>query len=70
MILFIALGVIAGVFGILFIFAPGALIYLSEISNRIFMTDDVAIRFRIWVGIVLLFASVFMFFIAVYMTKL
>jgi hypothetical protein len=70
MILFIALGVISGVFGILFLFAPKALIYLSELSNRIFMTDEVAIRFRTWVGIVLLFASVLMFFVAAYLTKL
>ena len=70
MILFVALGVIAAVFGVLFIFAPGALIYLSELSNKILMTDDVAIRFRKWVGAALLLVSVLMFVIAVYLTRL
>ena len=67
MIAFLAFGAVAAVFGILFIFAPRVLIFLSEASNRIFMTDDVAIRFRIWVGIALLLVSVLMVVIAMYL---
>ncbi|MFC1671878.1 hypothetical protein ACFL01_01955 [Planctomycetota bacterium] len=69
MIFFVIIGVIAAVFGVLFIFAPGILIYLSEISNKIFMTDEVAIKFRMWVGVALLLVSVLMFVVAVYLTS-
>ena len=66
MTIFLILGIIAGGFGFLFIFAPRVLIYLSELSNKIFMTDEVAIRFRILVGIALFVVSILMFVIAIY----
>ena len=69
MILFIVCGVVAAVSGVLFLFAPKALIYLSEMSNKIFMTDEVAIRFRKWVGVVLILVSILMFVIAVMLTR-
>ena len=69
MILLIVCGTIAAVSGFLFLFAPKALIYLSEMSNKIFMTDEVAIRFRKWVGVVLILASILMFVIAVMLTR-
>ena len=71
MIFFLIIGVIvSGLGGLMFVFAPRVLIYLSEISNKIFMTDDVAIKFRRVVGIVLMVVSVLMFVVAVYFNPL
>ncbi len=69
MTIFLILGAIAGGFGFLFVFAPRVLIYLSEVSNKIFMTDEVAIKFRMLVGISLFLVSILMFVIAVYLGR-
>ena len=70
MLAFVILGVIAVVFGFLFILAPRTLIHLSEMANKICMTDDVAIRYRIGVGISLILVGALMFFIAFYLQNI
>jgi hypothetical protein len=59
-------GSIAFISGLLFIFFPRALLKISGFFNNIFEMDTMALRYRVGMGLSLLFSSFFMFFMAYY----
>ena len=69
MIIFIVLGIIAMVFGILFLVNVKMLLKISDISNKVFLTDELVVRYRIGFGICLVLSGLFMFFIAHYLYR-
>ena len=61
------IGVIAGVMGLLLLFAPGVLRKFNEYSKKmIAQIDTVTFSYRIGFGVSLIIASLFMFFMAYY----
>ena len=61
------IAVLAGVMGLLLLFAPGVLKKLNELSARmIAKIDVVTLSYRIGFGVSLIIASLFMFFMAYY----
>ena len=61
------IAVLAGVMGLLLLFAPGVLKKLNELSARmIARIDTVTFSYRIGFGVSLIIASLFMFFMAYY----
>lgn len=63
-------GIIALVFGILFLCAPRTLRALSEKTNRaILLLDEKFFRLRIGIGVSLVLSSVLVLFVAYYLFK-
>ena len=63
--IFTVVWVVALVFGLLFLFFPNWLAWLSRISNTvIFSTDDFVMGSRMVIGILLLIIGVYLFFMA------
>lgn len=63
-------GIIALVFGILFLCAPRTLRALSEKTNRaILALDERFLRLRIGIGVTLLISSILVLFVAYYLFK-
>ena len=61
------IGVIAGVMGLLLLFAPGVLRKLNDLSKKMIAQIDTAtFSYRIGFGVSLIIASLFMFFMAYY----
>ncbi|MDP2279482.1 MAG: hypothetical protein Q8K51_14805 [Nitrospirota bacterium] len=61
------IGVIAGVMGLLLLFAPGVLRKLNDFSKKMIAQIDTAtFSYRIGFGVSLIIASLFMFFMAYY----
>lgn len=61
------IAVIAGVMGLLLLFAPGVLKKFNEYSKKmIAQIDAVTFSYRIGFGVSLIIASLFMFFMAYY----
>lgn len=58
------IGIIAIVFGILFIFKPKLLEKLNEFGNRIITTDEFAIIYRHISGVLLIIIGIILFIIA------
>ncbi len=69
MITFIVLGVIALVFGSLFLANIKLLLKISKISNKVFLTDELVVKYRIGFGICLVLSGLFMFFIVYYLYR-
>lgn len=66
----ISIGVLAFVIGFLLLVAPGFIKKLNELSAKIIAKiDTVTFSYRIGVGVSLILASIFMFFMAYYFTK-
>jgi len=65
MALFIFLGAIFFLFGALFLFAPMALIKLSELGNKLLFTDHSTIAYRHVMGILLILLSALMAYLAI-----
>lgn len=66
----IVIGVLAFVVGFLLLVAPGFIKKLNELSAKIIAKiDTVTFSYRIGVGVSLILASIFMFFMAYYFTK-
>ncbi|MBI5561488.1 MAG: hypothetical protein HY894_01350 [Deltaproteobacteria bacterium] len=67
---FLAIGIIALVSGVMFIFAPSAVRSLNERSTRIISSfDAVTLSYRIGVGVVLVIASGVFFYAAYFMKR-
>ncbi|RMF61951.1 MAG: hypothetical protein D6743_12850 [Calditrichaeota bacterium] len=62
---FIVAGVLFLFFSALFFFAPGVIIRLSEIGNRLVFTDHGSVAHRKLSGAVLLIMSLVMFYLGV-----
>lgn len=62
MIIILIIGIVALVFGILLLLAPNSLIKLERQANKIVMTDPFFMKYRVIVGIGLLFASAYMIY--------
>ena len=61
------IGILAGVMGLLLLFAPGALRKMNEISQRMIARIDTAtFTYRIGFGVSLLIASLFLVFMGYY----
>jgi len=61
------IGALAGIMGILLLFAPGLLKKINELSQRMIARFDVAaFKYRIGFGVSLLGASVFLLFMGYY----
>lgn len=61
------IGIIAGVMGLLLLFAPEVLRKFNDFSKRmIAQIDTVTFSYRIGFGVSLIIASLFMFFMAYY----
>jgi hypothetical protein len=61
--------IICLVFGLLFLFMPNWLSWLSKVSNNvIFSTDDVVMGFRKIIGIILIIVGIYIFY-GVYLLK-
>lgn len=66
----IVIGVLAFVVGFLLLVVPGFIKKLNELSAKIIAKiDTVTFSYRIGVGVSLILASIFMFFMAYYFTK-
>lgn len=63
MITFILLGLLFVVFGLLFIFAPYAVVKISEVCNRMVFTDAKTLAHKNWSGAILLIAGILMFYL-------
>ena len=60
MVIILGIGLISAVFGILLIFAPSIVLKAERQANRLFMTDTALIKYRIPIGIGMIFASGFL----------
>ena len=61
------IAILAGVMGLLLLFAPGVLGKFNEYSKKmIAQIDTTALSYRIGFGVSLIIASLFMFFMAYY----
>ena len=61
------IGILAGVMGLLLLFAPGALRKMNEMSQRMIARIDTAtFTYRIGFGVSLLIASLFLVFMGYY----
>ena len=61
------IGVLAGVMGVLLLFAPGVLKKMNEMSQRMIARIDITtFKYRIGFGVSLLIASLFMLFMGYY----
>jgi len=61
------IAVIAGVMGLLLLFAPGVLRKFNEYSKKmVAQIDTITFSYRIGFGVSLIIASLFMFFMAYY----
>lgn len=65
--LFIAVGVLSLIFGLLFIIAPAVLKSLNEFTNRMVINiEEKVFTYRFGVGISMVVASLLFFFVAYY----
>lgn len=65
--LFIAIGVLSLIFGLLFIAAPAILKNLNELTSRMAVNiEEKAFTYRFGVGISMVIASLLFFFVAYY----
>ena len=60
MVIILGIGLVSAVFGILLIFAPSIVLKAERQANRLFMTDTALIKYRIPIGILMIFASGFL----------
>ncbi|PIV66017.1 MAG: hypothetical protein COS10_08465 [Nitrospirae bacterium CG01_land_8_20_14_3_00_44_22] len=61
------IGILAGVMGLLLLFAPGGLRKINEMSQRMVARIDITtFKYRIGFGVSLIIASLFLFFMAYY----
>lgn len=68
--LFLIIGVISGVVGIVFLFAPKGLSRFNEVVNKMLVDVDTALsKVRIGIGLSLCMISITMFFMAYYMLQ-
>lgn len=65
MAIFIIIGLLFMVFSFLFFFAPGAIIKMSEIGNRLVFTDYQPVAHRKLSGTLLLLLSLIMFYVGI-----
>jgi len=63
MIIFVLLGLLFVVFGLLFLFAPYAVVKISEVCNRMVFTDAKTLAHRNWSAAILLSAGILMFYL-------
>jgi hypothetical protein len=68
--IFFIVGIIALFFAALLLFLPEIFLRISEFSNRVFLTDENAIRYRYGLGVSLLLVSFFMFFSFYHLIKI
>ena len=59
-VIILGIGLVSAVFGILLIFAPSIVLKAERQANRLFMTDTALIKYRIPIGILMIFASGFL----------
>lgn len=59
---FLIIGLVAAVYGILLIFSPRSLLTLERHANRIYVTDDFFFKNKNLVGVLLMFLSIFMIY--------
>ncbi len=65
--LFIAIGVLSLIFGLLFIIAPAILKNLNELTSRMAISiEEKVFTYRFGVGISMVIASLLFFFVAYY----
>lgn len=64
MLVFILIGFIFLLFGMLFLFAPRTIVKLSELGNKLIFTDHGTVAHRKWSGLLLLLMSLIMFYLA------
>jgi len=65
----ILVGILAFIFGLLFLFSPRSLENLSTQFNKVVSFEKKILELRIGVGISLLLASVLCFFVVYYLMK-
>jgi len=63
MLFLLVLGFLFMAFSLLFFFAPGLIVKISEIGNRLVFTDHGTVAHRYWSGLVLLVMSLVMFYL-------
>ena len=68
--IFFVVGTVAFLSSILLMVFPEAFLKISDLSNRVFLTDENAIKYRFGLGISLLIVSAFMFFSFYHLMKL
>ena len=68
--IFILVGIIALLAGIMYLVAHGMLIKLSVLFNQIVSTDDKTMKYRISVGVVFVVIGLFFLFMAYYIANL
>ena len=68
-IVFFVTGFIAFFSAMMLLFFPELFLKLSEHSNRVFLTDENAIKYRYGLGLSLLLVSIFMFFSVYHLIK-
>lgn len=62
---FIGIGLLSLLFSFLFFFAPGFIVKLSEIGNKLIFTDHGSVAHRKLTGVILLVISLVMFYLGV-----
>jgi len=68
--LFLIVGVVSGVVGLIFLFAPKSLSKFNDVVNKMLIDVDTALsRVRLGIGISLCLISITMFFMAYYMMQ-
>ena len=66
---FICVGILALVLSIFLLFFPRPFLSVSEFLNRIFLADDIALKYRVGIGICLILVSFLLFFTAYYILR-
>lgn len=67
--IWICIGILALVSSIFFLFFPRAFVTLSDFSNRVFLADAKAFKYRLGIGISLILVSFLLFFTAYYLAR-
>ncbi len=67
--IFIVIGVLAFLLSMSLLFFPVAFLKASEVLNRIFVADRIALKYRFGIGICLVLISFLLFFTAYYMGR-
>ena len=68
--IFILVGIIVLLAGVMYLIAPRALIKLSALFNQIVSTDDKTMKYRISVGLVFVIIGLFFLFMAYYIANI
>jgi hypothetical protein len=59
---FLGVGIVVGVFGLLLLFAPKTLVHINEVFNRTVTTDPSVVKGSKFTGFALIIVGVYLFY--------